>query len=55
MGILLWQKLKEPIKEQEQKEVIPNLVVKEVEELNKPGKNNPLFHNFFLNFKLIFT
>ena len=43
MGILLWQKLKEPIKEQEQKEVIPNLVVKEEEELNKPGKNNPLF------------
>ena len=29
------------------KKVIPNLVVKEVEELNKPGKNNPLFHNFF--------
>lgn len=27
-----------------------NLVVKEVEELNKPGKNNPLFHNFFFKF-----
>ena len=36
------------------KEVIPNLVVKEVEELNKPGKII-LFSITFLNFKLIFT
>ena len=38
----LWQKLKELTKEPDKKEVIPNLVVKEEGELNKPGKNNPL-------------
>ena len=47
----IWQKLKELTKEPGQKEVIKNLVVKEEEELNKPGKNNPLI-TFFYYFKL---
>ena len=35
--------------EPDKKEVIPNLVVKEEEELNKLGKNNPLitFFSYF--------
>ena len=43
----IWQKLKELTKEPDKKEVILNLVVKEGEELNKLGKNNPLI-TFFL-------
>ncbi len=49
----IWQKLKELTEEPDKKEVILNLVVKEEEELNKLGKNNPLitfllFFNYFL-------
>ena len=44
----IWQRLKELTEELDLKEVIPNLVVKEEEELNKPGKNNPLITLFFL-------
>ena len=47
----IWQKLKELIEEPDKKEVILNLVVKEEEELNKLGKNNPLI-TFFYYFKL---
>ena len=47
----IWQKLKELTEEPGQKEVILNLVVKEEEELNKLGKNNPLI-TFFYYFKL---
>ena len=35
----IWQKLKVLTEEQDKKEVIPNLVVKVEDELNKPGKN----------------
>ena len=35
----IWQKLKVLTEEQDKKEVILNLVVKEEGELNKPGKN----------------
>ena len=50
----IWQKLKELTEEPEKKEVILNLVVKEEEELNKLGKNNPLitffsYFNYFFN------
>jgi len=44
----IWQKLKELTEEPDKKEVIPNLEVKEEEELNKLGKNNPLI-TFFIN------
>jgi hypothetical protein len=47
----IWQKLKELTEEPDKKEVILNLVVKEEEELNKLGKNNPLI-TFFYYFKL---
>ena len=45
----IWQKLKELTEEPDKKEVILNLVVKEEEELNKLGKNNPLitFFSYF--------
>jgi hypothetical protein len=42
-----WQRLKELTEELDLKEVIPNLVVKEEEELNKLGKNNPLITFFY--------
>ena len=45
----IWQKLKELTEEPDKKEVTPNLVVKEEEELNKLGKNNPLI-TFFYHF-----
>ena len=48
-----WQKLKELTEEPDLKEVILNLVVKEEEELNKLGKNNPLI-TFFINFNYFF-
>lgn len=41
-----WQKLKELTEEPDKKEVTLNLVVKEEEELNKLGKNNPLITFF---------
>lgn len=44
----IWQKLKELTEGPDQKEVILNLVVKEEEELNKLGKNNPLITFFYL-------
>lgn len=50
----IWQKLKELTEEPDKKEVILNLVVKEEEELNKLGKNNPLI-TFFSYFKLFLT
>ena len=50
----IWQKLKELTEEPDQKEVILNLVVKEEEELNKPGKNNPLI-TFFIYFNYFLT
>ena len=43
----IWQKLKELTEEPDKKEVILNLVVKEEEELNKLGKNNPLITFFY--------
>ena len=42
-----WQRLKELTEEPDLKEVILNLVVKEEEELNKLGKNNPLITFFY--------
>ena len=50
----IWQKLKELTEEPDKKEVILNLVVKEEEELNKLGKNNPLI-TFFLIFNYFFN
>ena len=50
----IWQKLKELTEEPDKKEVIPNLVVKEEEELNKLGKNNPLI-TFFIYFNYFLT
>lgn len=44
----IWQKLKELTEEPDKKEVILNLVVKEEEELNKLGKNNPLITFFYI-------
>ena len=49
--VKIWQKLKELTEEPDKKEVILNLVVKEEEELNKLGKNNPLI-TFFSHFQL---
>ena len=43
----IWQKLKVLTEEQDKKEVILNLVVKEEEELNKLGKNKSSRHFFF--------
>ena len=42
-----WQKLKVLTEELDKKEVILNLVVKEEEELNKPGKNKSSKNYFF--------
>ena len=50
----IWQKLKVLTKEPGQKEVILNLVVKEEEELNKLGKNNPLI-TFFIILTIFYT
>ena len=50
----IWQKLKELTEEPDKKEVIQNLEVKEEEELNKLGKNNPLI-TFFIYFNYFLT